>query len=98
MARAHTVSLLPSPQLYNALSHIFAKYCTPVSTPESKRPTPQGSLFPPPPPTSYLSDAGLDAFARDTNNGSPFDADTKSEIKEFFDLDEESGGLTLKVS
>ncbi|KAL7415918.1 hypothetical protein BDY24DRAFT_430398, partial [Mrakia frigida] len=82
-------------QLYNALSHIFAKYCTPPSLPESKRSTPQGSLFPPPPSTSYLSDAGLDAFACDTN-GSAFDADTKGEIKEFFDLDEESGGLTLK--
>lgn len=88
-------------QLYNALSHIFSKYCTahpthpaPSATP---LPSPQGALFPPPPPTSYLSDAGLDAFATETN-GSVFDKDTKDEIREFFDLDEETGGLTMKVS
>jgi hypothetical protein len=90
-----TVRSIPLSQLYLALCHIFSLFCTPSPAPSSLRPTPQGNLYPPPPPTSYLSPEGLDAFAKATN-GSVFPDDTKEEIKEFFDLDEASGGLNMK--
>lgn len=45
-----------------------------------------------PPEGAYLSEEGLDAWARDTN-GAPFDEDTKEELLEFMDVTDD-GGLT----
>lgn len=45
-----------------------------------------------PPPNAFLSPEGLDAWAQDTN-GAPFNQETKDELVEFLDINDE-GGLT----
>ena len=65
------------------MKQIFAKYCTPTPSPECAAEPPEGA---------YLSQDGLDAWARDTN-GAPFDEATKEELLEFMDVTED-GGLT----
>ena len=45
-----------------------------------------------PPEGAYLTQDGLDAWARDTN-GAPFSQETKDELVEFLDVTDE-GGLT----
>lgn len=74
-------------QLESCLKHVFAKYCTPRPSPAQQR----GELLEPP-EGAYLTNEGLDAWARDTN-GAPFDEATKEEILEFMDVTED-GGLT----
>lgn len=74
-------------QLESCLKHVFAKYCTPRPVPAQQR----GELLEPP-EGAYLTNEGLDAWARDTN-GAPFDEATKEEILEFMDVTED-GGLT----
>ncbi|KZT67700.1 hypothetical protein DAEQUDRAFT_728695 [Daedalea quercina L-15889] len=78
-----------SVQLESCLKHIFAKYCTPRPTGAQK-----GVGLQSPPEGAYLSQEGLDTWARDTN-GTPFDEATKEELMEFLDVTED-GGLTLK--
>ncbi|RDX56634.1 hypothetical protein OH76DRAFT_1336224 [Lentinus brumalis] len=78
-----------SEQLEACLQHIFAKYCTPRPSPVQAN----GGLLEPP-EGAYLSEEGLDAWARDTN-GAPFDEDTKEELLEFMDVTDD-GGLTFK--
>ncbi|KAH7915001.1 hypothetical protein BJ138DRAFT_1078371 [Hygrophoropsis aurantiaca] len=78
-----------SQKLEACLKHIFAKYCTPA-TPS---PTPMPRLRVPP-DGAFLSQTGLDAWARDTN-GAPFSDETKQELVEFLDVTDD-GGLTLK--
>ena len=70
-------------QLEACLKQIFAKYCTPRPPPESAAEPPEGA---------FLSQDGLDEWARDTN-GAPFDEATKEELLEFMDVTED-GGLT----
>ena len=45
-----------------------------------------------PPDDAYLTEEGLDAWARDTN-GAPFDEETKEELLEFLDVNDD-GNLT----
>lgn len=76
-------------QLEDCLKHIFAKYCTPPPTPApSEKVT--GLLVPS--EDAYLTEQGLDAWARDTN-GAPFDEETKEELLEFLDVNDD-GSLT----
>ena len=70
-------------KLERCLRQIFAKYCTPRPTLEKANEPPQGA---------FLSQDGLDAWARDTN-GAPFDEATKEELLEFMDVTDD-GGLT----
>lgn len=48
-----------------------------------------------PPGGAYLTQQGLDAWARDTN-GAPFSQETKDELVEFLDVTDD-GGLTCVV-
>ncbi|KAL1745607.1 hypothetical protein HDZ31DRAFT_36031 [Schizophyllum fasciatum] len=80
-----------SPQLEACLQHIFAKYCTPQAQHSAVRA--RKSLLTPP-DGAYLSPAGLDAWAKDTN-GAPFPQETKDELIEFLDVTPD-GGLTFK--
>ena len=68
------------------LKQIFSKYCTPRPPLDHASEPPEGA---------YLSQEGLDAWARDTN-GAPFDEDTKEELLEFMDVTED-GGLTSVI-
>lgn len=85
-----------SDQFERCLQHIFAKYCEPRPLDESMgsptRSTAAQLLTPP--EGAYLSDAGLDTWATDTN-GAPFAQETKDELIEFMDVTEQ-GGLTFK--
>jgi len=79
-----------STKFEQCLNHIFSKYCIPapaVSSPRLMRliQAPQGA---------YLTEAGLDRWAQDTN-GAPFAQDVKDELREFLDVTEE-GHLTFK--
>jgi hypothetical protein len=81
-------------QLESCLKHIFAKYCFP---PPSNHPSPSQDkratvALLSPPDGAYFTPEGLDAWARDTN-GKPFSAETKEELVEFLDVNDE-GGLT----
>ena len=49
-----------------------------------------------PPPDAYLSDEGLDEWARDTN-GAPFSEETKEELVDFLDCTDD-GCLTYVLS
>lgn len=70
--------------------HIFAKYCSPPATvSDAER---MGKSLMVPPPGSYMSDAMLDQWAKDTN-GNPFSDDAKEELKEFLDVTD-AGCLT----
>ncbi|KAL0071510.1 hypothetical protein AAF712_001367 [Marasmius tenuissimus] len=67
----------------NCLKRIFAKYCTP---------SPSNALELS--ENAYLSPEGLDRWATDTN-GEAFSQETKDELLEFMDVNEE-GHLTFK--
>jgi hypothetical protein len=45
-----------------------------------------------PPPNAYLTDEAIEKWALETN-GEPFSQETKEEVKEFFDLNDD-GNLT----
>ncbi|KAJ7063214.1 hypothetical protein C8F01DRAFT_1131973 [Mycena amicta] len=80
-----------SDQLEVCLKHIFAKYCVP--------PPPTASISDKhvllvPPDGAYLSQDGLDQWAKDTN-GHPFSQETKEELVEFLDVTA-AGELTFK--
>ncbi|KAG1756549.1 uncharacterized protein EDB91DRAFT_23109 [Suillus paluster] len=80
-----------SDKLERCLRHIFAKYCTPSPA----RPLNQDSVtLLTPPDGAILDTAGLDAWAQDTN-GAPFSEETKEELREFLDVNEE-GELTFR--
>ena len=72
------------------LKHIFTKYCT-LAPPAGSREAHGLSLLAPP-EGAYLTQEGLDAWARDTN-GAPFSQETKDELVEFLDVTAD-GGLT----
>ncbi|KAH9484222.1 hypothetical protein JR316_0003702 [Psilocybe cubensis] len=74
-------------KLVICLQHIFAKYCTPAPERTS------GPLLTPP-ENAYLSDEGLQKWARDTN-GEPFSEETKEEVVESFDVTDD-GNLTFR--
>ncbi|TFK29856.1 hypothetical protein FA15DRAFT_663138 [Coprinopsis marcescibilis] len=78
-----------SEQLEACLKHIFSKYCTPPVQKDGR-----SSALLMPPPDAYLSDEGLDEWARDTN-GAPFSEETKEELVDFLDCTDD-GCLTLK--
>ncbi|KAL4068006.1 hypothetical protein J3A83DRAFT_4097201 [Scleroderma citrinum] len=78
-----------SEKLEACLKHIFAKYCIPG--PPSAH---GGQSLLTPPEGAYLTQSGLDAWARDTN-GAPFSPETKDELIEFLDVTDD-GELTLK--
>ncbi|KAL0570818.1 hypothetical protein V5O48_011133 [Marasmius crinis-equi] len=65
------------------LKRIFAKYCTP--SPSNPLELPEDA---------YISPGGLDRWAIDTN-GEPFSKETKDELLEFMDVNEQ-GDLTFK--
>ncbi|KAJ6455666.1 hypothetical protein C8R45DRAFT_583822 [Mycena sanguinolenta] len=80
-----------SDQLEACLKHIFGKYCKPPA------PVPAAADMREllvPPEGAYLTTAGLDAWARDTN-GAPFSPETKEELIEFLDVND-NGELTFK--
>ena len=79
-----TRNLMTCVQLESCLKQIFAKYCTPRPIRASE-----------PPEGAYLSQEGLDAWARDTI-GAPFDEATKEELLEFMDVTDD-GGLTSVI-
>jgi len=81
-----------SQKLEACLKHIFTKYCT-LAPPAVSRKEYSLSLLAPP-EGAYLTQEGLDAWARDTN-GAPFSQETKDELVEFLDVTDD-GGLTLK--
>ncbi|KAL4267096.1 EF-hand domain-containing protein [Pleurotus pulmonarius] len=64
-------------QCEKCLKHIFAKYCTP--SPENLSTRSEGDLLVPP-ENAYLTDAGLDRWASETN-GAPFSEDQKEELQ-----------------
>ncbi|KAI9570491.1 hypothetical protein HD554DRAFT_335566 [Boletus coccyginus] len=76
-----------SQKLEACLKHVFTKYCT------AAPPAVSHQLLAPP-EGAYLTQEGLDAWARDTN-GAPFSQETKNELVEFLDVTDD-GGLTLK--
>lgn len=79
-------------QFEQCLLHIFAKYCTPPPPIESPSNTNGQVTLLKPPPGAYLTPAGLDKWAIDTN-GHPFSDETKAELQEFMDVTDE-GDLT----
>ncbi|KAH0827065.1 hypothetical protein J3R83DRAFT_4749 [Lanmaoa asiatica] len=81
-----------SQKLEACLKHIFTKYCTPP--PPAVLHKAHGLSLLAPPEGAYLTQEGLDAWARDTN-GAPFSQETKDELVEFLDVTDD-GGLTLK--
>jgi len=83
-----------SDQLEICLKHIFAKYCVPSSVAPQHAGDEKRVALLEPPPNAYLTPAGLDAWARDTN-GAPFSQETKDELVEFLDVTDD-GGLTFK--
>ncbi|KAG9318809.1 hypothetical protein JVU11DRAFT_911 [Chiua virens] len=81
-----------SQKLEACLKHIFTKYCTAAPLAVSHKAHGLSLLVPP--EGAYLTQEGLDAWARDTN-GAPFSQETKDELVEFLDVTDD-GGLTLK--
>ncbi|KAJ7273624.1 hypothetical protein B0H12DRAFT_1007756 [Mycena haematopus] len=81
-----------SDQLELCLKHIFGiEICIPPA------PVPAAAdmrVLLVPPEGAYLTTAGLDAWARDTN-GAPFSSETKEELIEFLDVTD-AGELTFK--
>ncbi|KAG8701279.1 hypothetical protein FRC08_004185 [Ceratobasidium sp. 394] len=71
-----------------ALAQIFSKYCTPRPSPHTTS-TRLSILV----ESAYLDEAGLDAWARDTN-GAEFPAETKEEMRDTLDVTDE-GDLTF---
>ncbi|KAG9028767.1 hypothetical protein FRB95_006094 [Tulasnella sp. JGI-2019a] len=78
-----------SEKLEACLGHIFSKYLEPPFTSQHAE---NGLLVPE--QGAYLTSTGLDRYAIDTN-GQPFTAETKAELQEFLDIDED-GHLTLE--
>jgi hypothetical protein len=74
-------------QFITALAQIFSKYCTPRPSPQTSS-TRLSALV----ETAYLDEAGLDAWAKDTN-GTEFPQETKEEMKDTLDVTEK-GDLT----
>ncbi|KZT26291.1 hypothetical protein NEOLEDRAFT_1155799 [Neolentinus lepideus HHB14362 ss-1] len=81
-----------SEQLETCLKHIFAKYCTPP--PADVASAGKCLILMTPPEGAYLSETGLDAWAKDTN-GAPFSEETKEELRQFLDVTDD-GDLTFK--
>jgi len=79
-----------SDKFEQCLNHVFSKYCTPAPPVTSPRQTRLLQA----PSGAYLTEAGLDRWAQDTN-GAPFAQDVKDELREFLDVTEE-GHLTFK--
>ncbi|KAN0076961.1 hypothetical protein V8E55_010816 [Tylopilus felleus] len=79
-----------SQKLEACLKHIFTKYCMPAPPAVSRKA--HGPLLLVPPEGAYLTQEGLDAWARDTN-GAPFSKETKDELVEFLDVTAD-GSLT----
>jgi len=71
------------------LAHIFAKYIEPPFTAFKSM---YDLLVPP--SGAYLTEEGLDRYATETN-GQPFTAETKQELREMLDVDDQ-GRLTLE--
>lgn len=69
-------------QFEACLTHIFSKYCTPPPKATG------GKLA----EDAVMDGAALDRWAYDTN-GSPFDEETKDEMREYLDVNEK-GDLT----
>ncbi|TFK54979.1 hypothetical protein OE88DRAFT_1710720 [Heliocybe sulcata] len=80
-----------SDQFEACLGHIFSKYCTPRLAHVEN--TEKGPILMTPPPGAYFTEAGLDAWARDTN-GAPFSEETKEELRQFLDVTDD-GNLTF---
>jgi len=78
-----------SAKLETVLGHIFSKYLEPPFKPLRG---PNGLMAPP--SNAFLSPAGLDRYASDTN-GAPFSEETKQELKEMLEVNED-GNLTLE--
>lgn len=81
------VELMRYRQFEAALAHIFHKYSKPTSNSSSSPPPPAGGstgsklrLTSPITVGGVLTEAGLDAWAKDTT-GVPFSADTKEELR-----------------
>lgn len=79
-------------QFERCLQHIFSKYCTPAPSGIIEHLEGQSPVLLSPPPDAYLSHAGLDKWAKDTN-GTPFSEEAKQELKEFLDVNDD-GYLT----
>ncbi|EPQ58210.1 hypothetical protein GLOTRDRAFT_35936 [Gloeophyllum trabeum ATCC 11539] len=86
------LSVLLFLQLEICLKHIFAKYCTPPAA--GLEHAGKGLVLMTPPEGAYLSEEGLDAWAKDTN-GVPFSEETKEELRQFLDVTD-NGDLTFK--
>ncbi|KAG9101672.1 hypothetical protein FRC06_002737 [Ceratobasidium sp. 370] len=78
----------PEPNTHQALAQIFSKYCTPRPSPHTTS-TRLNTLV----ESAYLDEAGLDAWARDTN-GAEFPAETKEEMRDTLDVTDK-GDLTF---
>ncbi|KAG6854627.1 hypothetical protein C0991_004229 [Blastosporella zonata] len=72
------------------LKHIFSKYCVPQA--EAAGNERRALVLLEPPRNAYMTAAGLDAWAQDTN-GAPFSQETKDELIEFLDVTDD-GELT----
>jgi len=77
-------------QLEGCLKHIFAKYCYPPV----ERNADSVNVLLSPPPNAYLTEEALEKWALETN-GEPISQETKVEIMEFFDLNDD-GNLIFK--
>jgi len=77
-------------QLEGCLKHIFAKYCYPPV----ERSADSVNMLLSPPPNAYLTEEALEKWALETN-GEPISQETKLEIMEFFDLNDD-GNLIFK--
>jgi hypothetical protein len=77
-------------QLEGCLKHIFAKYCYPPV----ERSADSVNVLLSPPPNAYLTEEALEKWALETN-GEPISQETKVEIMEFFDLNDD-GNLIFK--
>ncbi|CAE7113679.1 unnamed protein product [Rhizoctonia solani] len=71
-----------------ALAQIFSKYCTPRPPPHTSPPRLVSLVE-----RAHMEEAGLDAWARDTN-GTPFPEETKEEMKDTLDVTDQ-GHLTF---
>ncbi|KLO12607.1 hypothetical protein SCHPADRAFT_929112 [Schizopora paradoxa] len=91
-----------SDKFERCLAHIFAKYCNPRPAAPSRRSSSlprqrtqsEATTLLVPPPDAYLTQVGLDRWAKDTN-GTAFSEETKDEMKGFLDVTE-AGNLTFK--
>ncbi|EUC66159.1 EF-hand 1, calcium-binding site protein, putative [Rhizoctonia solani AG-3 Rhs1AP] len=77
-----------SQKFVTALAQIFSKYCTPRPPMSTSLPRLVSLVE-----RAYMEEAGLDAWARDTN-GAPFPDETKEEMKDTLDVTDQ-GYLTF---